>query len=90
MISHLEKLYSLDGMTAVVTGGTGVLGGAMVHGLARAGAKVGVLGRRRDRAESVVARNELHQPSPPPSFMLSVTVRFAPTHAALPQLSWAW
>lgn len=54
MMAQLEKLYSLDGMTAVVTGGTGVLGGAMVHGLARAGTKVAVLGRHRDTADAVV------------------------------------
>lgn len=54
MMTQLENLYSLKGMTAVVTGGTGVLGGAMVHGLARAGAKVGVLGRHRDTADAVV------------------------------------
>jgi NAD(P)-dependent dehydrogenase (short-subunit alcohol dehydrogenase family) len=48
------ELFSLEGQIAVVTGGTGVLGGAMAHGLARAGAKVGVLGRRRERAEAAV------------------------------------
>ncbi len=48
------ELFSLEGQVAVVTGGTGVLGGAMARGLARAGAKVGVLGRRREKAEAVV------------------------------------
>jgi NAD(P)-dependent dehydrogenase (short-subunit alcohol dehydrogenase family) len=47
----LNQLFSLEGQVAVVTGGTGVLGGAMARGLARAGAKVGVLGRRREQAE---------------------------------------
>lgn len=37
---------------AVITGGTGVLGGMMAYGLARAGAKVGILGRRREQAEA--------------------------------------
>jgi NAD(P)-dependent dehydrogenase (short-subunit alcohol dehydrogenase family) len=50
----LNDLFSLEGQVAVVTGGTGVLGGVMARGLARAGAKVGVLGRRRDQAEAVV------------------------------------
>jgi NAD(P)-dependent dehydrogenase (short-subunit alcohol dehydrogenase family) len=50
----LSDLFSLEGQVAVVTGGTGVLGGVMARGLARAGAKVGVLGRRRDHAEAVV------------------------------------
>ncbi len=40
------KLFSLEGKTAVVTGGTGVLGGAMAKGLAQAGATVAILGRR--------------------------------------------
>lgn len=53
--SLLTQLFSLEGQVAVVTGGTGVLGGAMVRGLAGAGARVGVLGRRRERAEEVVA-----------------------------------
>ena len=48
------ELFGLEGQVAVVTGGTGVLGGAMARGLARAGAKVGVLGRRREKAEAVV------------------------------------
>lgn len=48
------ELFSLEGQVAVVTGGTGVLGGAMARGLARAGAKVGVLGRRREKSEAAV------------------------------------
>jgi len=50
----VPELFSLAGQVAIVTGGTGVLGGVMARGLARAGAKVGVLGRRRDHAEAVV------------------------------------
>src|SRR3954454_21084519 len=46
-------LFSMDDQVAVITGGTGVLGGAMARGLAQAGAKVGILGRRREQAESV-------------------------------------
>ena len=49
----LEQLFDLSGKVAVVTGATGVLGGAMARGLAGAGARVGVLGRRRGRAEEV-------------------------------------
>ncbi|MGH3088854.1 MAG: SDR family oxidoreductase [Rubrobacteraceae bacterium] len=52
--AYLEGLFSLSGKVAVVTGGTGVLGGEMAHGLALAGARVGVLGRRENRARKVV------------------------------------
>jgi NAD(P)-dependent dehydrogenase (short-subunit alcohol dehydrogenase family) len=48
------ELFSLEGQVAVVTGATGVLGGAMARGLARAGAKIGVLGRRKEKAEATV------------------------------------
>jgi NAD(P)-dependent dehydrogenase (short-subunit alcohol dehydrogenase family) len=47
------KLFSLAGKRAVVTGGTGVLGGAIAHGLAAAGAKVAIMGRRADKAAAV-------------------------------------
>jgi NAD(P)-dependent dehydrogenase (short-subunit alcohol dehydrogenase family) len=50
----LPELFSMEGQVAVVTGGTGVLGSAMARGLARAGAKVGVLGRRKEKAEAAV------------------------------------
>lgn len=45
--------FSLKGKVAVVTGGTGVLGTGMVLGLARAGAKIAILGRRHHAAEEV-------------------------------------
>lgn len=47
--------FSLAGKVAVVTGGTGVLGGAMARGLATAGAKVAIVGRRADKAAEVAA-----------------------------------
>lgn len=50
----LNELFSLQGKVAIVTGGTGVLGGAMAQGLAAAGAKVGILGRRAEKAAEVV------------------------------------
>ena len=45
--------FSLEGKVAVVTGGTGVLGGAMARGLAAAGARVAILGRREHIARAV-------------------------------------
>src|SRR6266536_3134000 len=43
--------FALVGRVAVVTGGYGVLGGAIASGLADAGAAVAILGRRRAAAE---------------------------------------
>ena len=45
--------FSLAGKVAIVTGGTGVLGGALARGLAGAGARVGILGRRAEQAALV-------------------------------------
>jgi NAD(P)-dependent dehydrogenase (short-subunit alcohol dehydrogenase family) len=46
---------ALAGRVAVVTGGYGVLGGAIAAGLARAGAAVAILGRRAEAAEAKAA-----------------------------------
>jgi len=45
----------LAGKTAVVTGGYGVLGASLASGLAAAGVRVAILGRRRDNAEAQAA-----------------------------------
>lgn len=50
---YLAGLFSLEGSVALVTGGTGTLGGAIAHGLARAGAKIAILGRRGEVAQQV-------------------------------------
>lgn len=47
------RQFSLENKVAVVTGGTGVLGGAIAHGFAAAGARVAILGRRAERAAEV-------------------------------------
>lgn len=53
MLMNITDLFSLQGKVAVVTGGTGVLGGAIARGLAAAGAKTAILGRRAEQAEAV-------------------------------------
>ena len=45
-------MFDLTGEVAVVIGGTGVLGGALAEGLARAQAAVGILGRNAERGEA--------------------------------------
>ena len=52
MESNVGRFPSdLAGRVAVVTGGYGVLGGSLAAGLAAAGARVAILGRRREAAE---------------------------------------
>jgi NAD(P)-dependent dehydrogenase (short-subunit alcohol dehydrogenase family) len=53
-VTYLEELFGLGGATAVVTGATSGLGAASAAALARAGAKVIVSGRDRERGERVV------------------------------------
>lgn len=55
MTSGASDPFDLTGRTAVVTGGYGVLGGSMAAALARAGARIAILGRRREAAEAKVA-----------------------------------
>ena len=52
--TYLETMFGLSGRTAVVVGGTGVLGGALAEGLAKAGAFVVVAGRGADRGAARV------------------------------------
>src|SRR5260221_1414726 len=49
----LARLFGLTGRTAVVVGGSGVLGSALAKGLAGAGARVAVVGRRIEACERV-------------------------------------
>lgn len=51
-MSYLESLFSLQGKTAVVIGGTGELCGAMAVALAGAGAEVVLVGRNEDKARA--------------------------------------
>lgn len=50
MNAFLEEQFSLAGEVAVVTGGTGELCSAMAHALARAGARVVLVGRDAEKA----------------------------------------
>lgn len=52
--TYLRELFGLDGQTALVIGGTGVLGGAIARALAAAGAHVLVVGRNRENGERCV------------------------------------
>lgn len=52
-MSDIKKLFSLEGKIAVITGGTGVLGSVMCKALAAAGAKVVIVGRRKDVADAL-------------------------------------
>ncbi len=47
----MHELFNLKDQTAVVIGGSGVLGGGMAQALASAGARVAVLGRSAERGE---------------------------------------
>lgn len=49
-MNYLNNLFGLEGKTAVIIGGTGVLCGAMAEGLAGAGAEVVLVGRDEDKA----------------------------------------
>jgi NAD(P)-dependent dehydrogenase (short-subunit alcohol dehydrogenase family) len=58
MSEYLNKLFGFDNRTAVVIGGTGVLGGELCCGLAQAGATVVVAGRSAERGLERVAAIE--------------------------------
>lgn len=47
-----HSLFNLNKKTAIVTGGTGVLGSAFCEGLAHAGANIVIIGRRKEKGES--------------------------------------
>lgn len=57
-MSYLDDLFSLNGQTAVVIGGTGVLCGEMAQGLAQAGAEVVIVGRSEEKAAERLAKIE--------------------------------
>lgn len=54
--AYLQRLFGLDGLTAVVIGGTGTLGGAFCEALAQAGAYTFVVGRNQEHGDVRVGR----------------------------------
>jgi NAD(P)-dependent dehydrogenase (short-subunit alcohol dehydrogenase family) len=50
-----DTVFSLKDKVIIVTGGTGILGEAFIHGIAEAGGIVGVLGRNKKIADERVA-----------------------------------
>ena len=44
-MSNFQTLFNVQGLTAVITGGSGALGSVMAHALAEAGVRVAILSR---------------------------------------------
>ncbi len=53
-MTNIQTLFSLQGVTAVITGGSGALGSAMARGLASAGARVAIISLRAETGVKVV------------------------------------
>ena len=53
-MTDIQTLFSLQGLTAVITGGSGILGSAMAQGLAHAGARVAIISLRAETGARVV------------------------------------
>lgn len=51
----MNELFSVKDNVVVITGGTGVLGSCIGRYLAREGAKVVLMGRRKDEGEAIVS-----------------------------------
>jgi NAD(P)-dependent dehydrogenase (short-subunit alcohol dehydrogenase family) len=54
----LQRLFSLEGKAALVTGASGGIGGEVAVGLAEAGALVGLSGTNREKLEETLAKVE--------------------------------
>ena len=52
--NEMNELFSVDGKVVVITGGTGVLGACIGEYLAMQGAKVVLMGRRKDEGDKLV------------------------------------
>ncbi len=53
-MTDIQTLFSLQGVTAVITGGSGALGSTMARGLASAGARVAIISLRAETGTRVV------------------------------------
>ena len=53
-MTYLEEIFGIKNKVAVITGGSGILGGEMAKGLLKAGAKVILLARNENRLKMVV------------------------------------
>ncbi|MFP4330834.1 MAG: SDR family oxidoreductase [Spirochaetaceae bacterium] len=79
--TYVEELFSLTGEVAVVTGGAGVLPGAMAATLLRAGAKVAIWGRGRSHPVQEATERLLEQTGVESARLTGVTVDTADEHA---------
>jgi len=82
------QIFSLDGLTAVVVGGTGALGGAMAEALAAFGARVALVGRSEERGAARVAAIE--QQGGTARFAAADALDFGSLVAARDALEAAW
>jgi NAD(P)-dependent dehydrogenase (short-subunit alcohol dehydrogenase family) len=80
--------FDISGRVAVVTGGYGVLGGSMAAGLAAAGVKVALLGRRRDAGEA--AARQLRAEGAEAMVLAADVLDEAQLRAARDELLGAW
>jgi NAD(P)-dependent dehydrogenase (short-subunit alcohol dehydrogenase family) len=53
-LAEVSQMYDFTGRSVVITGGTGVLGRAMVQALAGCGAHVSILARNKEKAEALI------------------------------------
>ncbi len=65
----MNKLFSVKDKVVVITGGTGVLGACIGEYLALEGAKVVILGRRKEEGEKIV--NEIRSKGGEAVFMVT-------------------
>lgn len=63
-LSELMKRYDFTGRTIVITGGTGVLCGAMAKALAGCGANVAILARSAEKGEALLAEIQAESSGP--------------------------